>query len=310
MPTSPLVRFFDPEKIPGIKTFHFCDAELVTKINVAIAIGRPLLLTGQPGVGKSSVARGFVDAQNWAWFDKTITSRLDAADLKAEFDAVDRLSDASVNAARGKAHYMSPGVLWRAYDAAHAKAFLKGHDKIVPKELDDARLANGRVLLIDEIDKGDLEFANDLLDVFDVGKFDVPVINDTVTRKGQHDLLVVITSNGERDLPKAFQRRCIPHKMKASTLTDAVAIGRAHLTRIDKVDSPLLTDERLKELARFTASPSTAERDNPAIDVAQYVDLIDATLTFNPADADWPIFAAGIQSFAVARREAMRDGSL
>src|SRR5688500_12234501 len=108
MTTSPLLRFFDPAAIPGIKTFHFSDAARVTKVNVAIAIGWPLLLTGQPGVGKSSVARGMVDGQGCALFCKTITSRMDAADLKADFDAVERLSDASADAVREKAHYITP----------------------------------------------------------------------------------------------------------------------------------------------------------------------------------------------------------
>lgn len=305
----PLRNMFDPADVEDAdKIYHFADDELLTCINVAIAIGRPLLLTGQAGVGKSSVARGVAHGKRWGRFSRTITSRMDADDLKADFDAVGRLSDAASKAA-DKAAYVTPGVLWQAYDPEGARTFLQDRNRPIPKELADSQANAGRVLLIDEIDKGNLDFANDLLDVFDDGKFTVPVIDRAVERQGDRNLLVVITSNGEREFSRAFLRRCIEYRMVARKKSDAAAIGKAHLLRREATSS-LLNHERLAELAACTSTASDAREAgaDPEIDVATFVDLIDVVLKFEPSESDWPAFRDAIEEFARTRRGASFGG--
>ena len=200
-----------------------------------------------------------------------------------------------------KARYVVPGIIWQVYDPPGAAAFLRQHGRLLPSGLADAEQRDGRVLLIDEIDKGDLDFANDLLDVFGKGRFDIPTIGGTVERKGDRGMLVVITSNGERDLSKAFVRRCISHQMKAPQVKDAAEIGSAHLRSLSK-DMELLDGLRLQQLAGFVTTDTGRGSDAAEFNVAEFVDLIDATIEFRPTKDEWPVFAQTIQQFAEARR--------
>lgn len=295
--------------------YHFRNDELLDKINIALAIGRPLLLTGEPGVGKTSVARGVARAKGWPKpIIKTIGSRMEAADLKAEFDAIGRLSDSQAQEENiDKSRYITPGSLWMAYNPIDAKRFLDEQEQpnseqlSISSQIEELAQSAGRVLLIDEIDKGDLDFANDLLDVFDRGSFSVPVINRQIIREADKNFLVVITSNGERDLSGAFLRRCIPHELSPPKLNDAASIGNAHLT-FSKLKTSSISDKRLKDLAKLVTVPSSSstEDNNAPINVSEYIDLIDAAIEFAPKKADWDQFIAALEGFSKSRRRAIK----
>ena len=150
---------------------------------------------------------------------------------------------------------------------------------------------------MDEIDKGDLDFANDLLDVFDDGSFTAPVTGQKVERRRDHDLLVVITSNGDRDLSAAFRRRCIPIRMEPPAIEEAVGIGRAHMTARAKEKTeklPKLSDDQLTELAEI-------EQSGGGINVSGFVDLLDAVVEFPNALSDWDRFKALMRAFSTMR---------
>lgn len=177
------------------------DADLVDAINVALAVGAPLLLTGEPGTGKTQVAHYL------AWYFKIplhalyVRSTTTAEDLLYRFDAVAYLHAANDPARQGetveRGDFLSPGPLWRAYDE------------------------KASVVLLDEIDKAPRDFPNDLLNVLDQHEFRVPEKDEDGqsfwVRRGENPPpVVVITSNSERRLPEPFLRRSIFHHLELS----------------------------------------------------------------------------------------------
>jgi MoxR-like ATPase len=215
--------------------------DLVTTINVALALGRPILVTGEAGTGKSSIARGVADALGLTkYFRATVTSRTEASELKADFDDIQRLSDANAGADRQDAlatqNCMRPGVLWQVLNPKEAEDFWGSKRKANSRELEEIKELNAqekkrkaryRVLLIDEIDKGDIDFTNDLLDVFDDGVFEVPRIGHTVERDDAK-VLIVLTANKISAFSDAFTRRCFTYRAERIDKDTARKIARCH----------------------------------------------------------------------------------
>lgn len=189
--------------------------EIIIAVNAALATERPLLLRGTPGSGKSTLARDIAIALDLEFDEKVITSRTSAADLLWTFDAVRRLSDThpDPDRARDPSNYVERGVLWNAFK---------------PEPLS----SRGIVVLLDEIDKADPDVPNDLLVPLDERRFEVSDARPKITVEQTREVFVVITTNGERELPPAFLRRCA-----ALTLEDPSrnpvrlqAIAQRHLT--------------------------------------------------------------------------------
>lgn len=212
------VMWQTPKGHPGPPSLYVYDRDLVLALNVALATKRPLLLAGEPGSGKSTLARNVAQCLGWTHYETTIGSRTQSSDLLWEYDALARLNDANTRESRDlkpDGFYVRPGALWWALDPDSAAR--RGMPPGTPG-LDDEKLLadpgenpgqDGAVLLIDELDKAEPELPNDLLEVIDVGRF--PLRDGAVTRR-RPKVLLMFSTNGERDFPGAFLRRCVVYR--------------------------------------------------------------------------------------------------
>ncbi len=297
------------------------DERLRLVTEVAIVARRPLLIRGEPGSGKSSYAPFAARNLNWRYYEYTVTGRTEAKDLLWRFDALARLRDAQAQVKREQmkpARYVTPGVLWWAFNRQDAIAFsatvhsrrtaTATQSRITEPfaEVNRNRNPAGVVVLIDEIDKADPDVPNDLLEVMGMNRFrveeaDHEVESQLAASPGDFDpanrygrLLIVITTNEERDLPAAFLRRCIVHtleepKDKESRMQRLGSIARLHMASlienqpqgVDFVKQIAGKCEDLREEARHK------QRRGPSI--AEFLDAVRVCLTLGvpPTDARW-----------------------
>jgi MoxR-like ATPase len=190
--------------------------DLKLAVNAAVTLERPLLVKGEPGTGKTLLAEEGARALGRPLLQWHVKSTTKAQQGLYEYDAVSRLRDSQLGDGRVAdiGNYIKPGVLWEAFES-EAPA----------------------VVLIDEIDKADIEFPNDLLRELDRMEFFVYETQQTV--RARHRPLVVITSNNEKELPDAFLRRCFFHYIRFP--------DRETMTRIVDVHYPSLKRELLRE---------------------------------------------------------------
>jgi len=188
---------------------YIATRELEVAVNAAIALGRPLLVKGEPGTGKTVLAQQVALALGAPLIEWHIKSTTKAQQGLYEYDAVSRLRDGQLGEARVHdiRNYISKGKLWEAFTA-------------------DNRV----VLLIDEIDKADIEFPNDLLLELDRMQFFVYETRKTVVAR--HRPVVIITSNNEKELPDAFLRRCFFHYIRFPDRETMEKIVQAHFPDI------------------------------------------------------------------------------
>ncbi|AUM00277.1 MAG TPA: MoxR family ATPase [Pseudothauera hydrothermalis] len=212
--------------------------DLMLAVNAAITLQRPLLIKGEPGTGKTMLAEEVARALNLPLLQWHIKSTTKAQQGLYEYDAVSRLRDSQLGEDRVKdiANYIVKGVLWQAFEAD-----------------------TPTVVLIDEIDKADIEFPNDLLRELDRMEFHVYETRQTV--RARHRPLVFITSNNEKELPDAFLRRCFFHYIKFPDRDTMRAIVEVHFPGLKKA---LLTEALevffgLREIPGLKKKPSTSE---------------------------------------------------
>jgi len=224
-------------RFQGTATYVAGD-ELKTAVNAAIALERPLLVKGEPGTGKTLLAQeiaGALGAPFIAWHVKSTTR---AQQGLYEYDAVSRLRDSQLGDPRVSdiRHYIRRGKLWEAFTAPERP-----------------------VLLIDEIDKADIEFPNDLLLELDRMEFHVYETGETVSAVRRP--IVVITSNNEKELPDAFLRRCFFHYIRFPDSDMMRAIVEAHYPGIKPrlIEEALRTFFSLRETPGLKKKPTTSE---------------------------------------------------
>jgi MoxR-like ATPase len=284
----------EPIQLPVIGTLppdvHVFEQGSVDAVNTALAARRPLLVRGEPGIGKSQLARAAAHALGRAFISFIVDSRTESRDLLWHFDAVQRLADAQIcgqmydsfeEAQRqlSEEKYVRPGPLWWAFDwkgaTQHAANTRVAHHK--PEAWKPSR---GCVLLIDEIDKGESDVPNGLLEALGSHEITVPCGDPVVVQNAPP--LVVITTNAERILPDAFLRRCLVLSLALPTdrkeLTDKlVNRGRAHF---DGADEQVL--QQAADLLAVDREQAQAAHVTPLPGQAEYLDLVRAVTEMEP----------------------------
>jgi MoxR-like ATPase len=179
---------------------HRWEQAEIDALTLAHAAQRPLLVRGEPGTGKTQLARAAAQHLRWLLLSETIHPRYEAQDLVFRFDAVRRLADAQCGQLKAENEYWEPGPLWRAYGWDSASGYGTCRDEKQPA---------GHVILIDEIDKADSDLPNSLLEVLGQRSFRIAPLRLTAGAPDAPRPLIVVTTNEERELPAAFVRRCV-----------------------------------------------------------------------------------------------------
>ena len=212
--------------------------DLMVAVNAAITLERPLLIKGEPGTGKTELARQVSKALDMRLLEWNVKSTTKAQQGLYEYDAVSRLRDSQLGDAKVNdvKNYIKKGMLWQAFEA---------QDRVV--------------LLIDEIDKADIEFPNDLLQELDRMDFHVYETGETISARNRP--IVIITSNNEKELPDAFLRRCFFHYIKFPEAETLKAIVDVHFPGIKQtlVAEALTQFYDIRDTQGLKKKPSTSE---------------------------------------------------
>ena len=224
-------------KFTSTKTYIAAD-DLAIAVNAAVTLERPLLVKGEPGTGKTELARQVAESLGMEMIEWNIKSTTRAQQGLYEYDAVSRLRDSQFGDERvhDVAHYIKQGKLWQAFSS----------DKKV-------------VLLIDEIDKADIEFPNDLLQELDRMAFHVYETGTTV--EALHRPVVIITSNNEKELPDAFLRRCFFHYIsfpEPETLRKIIEVHHPGI-KSQLLETALTQFFEIRDTPGLKKKPSTSE---------------------------------------------------
>ena len=227
----------DTQRFEGTEDYIATD-DLKVAVNAAVTLRRPLLVKGEPGTGKTVLAHEIAKAINAPLIEWNVKSTTKARQGLYEYDAVARLRDGQLGDERVHdiSNYIKTGKLWEAFTSEQLP-----------------------VLLIDEIDKADIEFPNDLLQELDRMSFDVYETHETIAAKERP--IVVITSNNEKELPDAFLRRCFFHYIRFPDRDTMREIIEVHFPDIQKnlVTKAMDVFYELRDVPGLKKKPSTSE---------------------------------------------------
>jgi MoxR-like ATPase len=298
---------------PGLPALvHQFERDQIRAVNAALAAGRPLLVRGEPGIGKSQLAKAVAGELQRAFISQTVDSRTESRDLLYHFDAVARLADAQILGCQPKtspgnppeagkdkeqaavcrvgtqllppADYLRPRALWWAFAWEDAKGRAEKAGIGIPNHPEDWEPKHGCVVLIDEIDKAESDVPNGLLEALGAHSFHPQGLGRPVVASSTPPL-VIITTNEERALPDAFVRRClILHlqlpKERTRLKKHLISRGQAHFegmtsNNVLQTAANCLIDDR-QEAAQQHWHPLPGQ--------AEYLDLLRAVIGQRPND--------------------------
>jgi MoxR-like ATPase len=320
----------------GPEQYHVFDRESAQGIRAALAAKRPLLVRGEPGVGKTQLAAAAAKVLTRPLVPYVVDARTESRSLLWSFDAVMRLADAQAassflhplhlrgpsaeegdagSLARNKetlrealnvADYVRPGPLWWAFDWESALRQAERSGTPPPPCDGQDNPQNGRVVLIDEIDKADTDVPNGLLEALGAGQFSPQGQSDPVRIVGPFPL-VIVTTNEERVLPAAFVRRCFVLHLRldddqAILINLLVERAKVHFPRAGKNHEPLfqqaahlIAEERALALKRFV---------KPLPGQAEYLDLLRAVLELAESETEQEELVKSLAHYVVKKQES------
>jgi MoxR-like ATPase len=225
------------KKFDGTNTYIATD-DLKMAVNAAVTLQRPILVKGEPGTGKTQLALEIANSLGYPLFEWHIKSTTKAQQGLYDYDAVARLRDSQLGDERVQdiANYIVRGKVWEAFESTEQP-----------------------VLLIDEIDKADIEFPNDLLQELDRMEFFVYETRQLV--RATHRPIIIITSNNEKELPDAFLRRCFFHYIRFPDKDTMAQIVDVHFPKLkkDMLREALEAFYRIRDVPGLKKKPSTSE---------------------------------------------------
>jgi MoxR-like ATPase len=310
------IKLVDRAGLP--EQYHQFEPESALAIRAALGACRPLLVRGEPGVGKTQLAAAAARVLKRPLVSKVVEARTESRDLLWEFDAVMRLAEAQVAGAVGSlvagrgtidpaaggntdphealmgltrdrldpGKFLRPGPLWWGFHWEHALVQAARSESPVPTVEPDADPGNGCVVLIDEIDKADTDLPNGLLEALGAGEFTPLGQIHPVRVQGQFPL-VIITTNEERVLPGAFIRRCLVLHLKLPQgdrplIDHLVARAKVHFPRASKEQDTAPLFQKAAELLVADRREAIERHVTPLPGQAEYLDLIRAALELEP----------------------------
>lgn len=311
------MRFLDPANLkihlPPLgslpETFHVFAEKDIHAINVALAARRPLLVRGEPGTGKSQLARAAAQALGRALVSTVIDARTEAQDLQWTFDAVRRLADAQVlratdqqevAAALDEKKYVSPGPLWWGFNWTSAAELGTPFGRPTPPVCNGCSAENGVTVLLDEIDKADSSVPNGLLECLGNGAFHAP---SGAVEASEPAPLVIVTTNEERSLPDPFLRRCLVRHLKVPEpphLRDwLIQRGEAHTEALEGEIWPGLL-RRAAELVERDRELVRGQGYTPP-GAAEYLDLVRAVIELATSPDEQEKILETVSEFALRK---------
>ncbi|GAB6907533.1 conserved hypothetical protein [Desulfosarcina cetonica] len=311
------------------ETRHQFDEKSLWAIKAAVAAERPLLVRGEPGTGKSQLARAAAYYLGRAFISEVVHSRSECQDLQYYFDAVARLGAAQTLGLIGAVGdtikdllpdsernmknpldpicFLNPGALWWAFNwTAAEKQYAKSNKAARrPEKPVDWTSEQGTVLLIDEIDKADADLPNGLLETLGNGSFSVPHMDEPVqVNEGDPVPLVVITTNEERELPAAFIRRCMVLHLDLPKGDDKLINWLCERGKVHFGDQCHM-DVRKEAATQLVKDRKEAEKLNlPTPGQAEYLDILRAVVGIAKEDKDEQLKTlTAISHFALVKYE-------
>ena len=309
----PTLKDFLPPKLTvqsaDEKLNHIFDEADCYALWAAHAAGRPLLVRGKPGTGKSQMAKAIAEQLGWAFVSEVVQGNTDLSDLHYHFDAIGRLGEAQASQGQNREelnpiNFLSPGAFWWAYNWKTADEQYQDcstHLKTAPippqSNSEWSPETGGVVLLIDEIDKADPDLPNGLLETLGQFQFHVPYVscegassNVNPVIADPSRVLVIISTNEERELPTAFMRRCFVHTlvMEDSTEVNEEGLERRYEWLIERgklhFGSSIAESVYLEAAQLLWKDRAGARQNQYTPGLAEYIDLLNALSTLDETD--------------------------